>query len=363
MNGLPYYRAYPRDFLEGTVGLPFEVKCAYRVILDLIYLQNGRLPDDARYIAGQLGCSVRKWTAIREALIEASKITAEGGIISNFRADNEIETSRKFQDKQRENASNPKKNKGLPEPKESHTSSLPSSEEKRPSVSRPNDEVRTAFDLWNDLAERRGLAKARELSDGRRARLRARLKRSGLDGWREALTRLERSAFCLGLKTDWKADLDFVLQEKSFTKLIEGSYGDDAPTAAPAPVISPDDPEIRRQRRLSELSDRKANGTATDEERLEFDRLLGLDGAGGEPDAEELSGRPNGRHEPSTVGERRGRPRAFQGPSGQRGVEALDEVSPFGGADELRVRGSLQPAGRLVGQILAGARSVASGEV
>ncbi len=22
MNGLPYYKAYPRDFIEGTVGMP-----------------------------------------------------------------------------------------------------------------------------------------------------------------------------------------------------------------------------------------------------------------------------------------------------------------------------------------------------
>lgn len=82
MNGLPYYKAYPRDFIEGTVGMPFEIKCAYRVVLDLIYMQGGNLPDDARYISGLLGCSIRKWKSIRQALIEAGKITVSGDFLT-----------------------------------------------------------------------------------------------------------------------------------------------------------------------------------------------------------------------------------------------------------------------------------------
>jgi uncharacterized protein YdaU (DUF1376 family) len=104
MNGLPYYKAYPRDFIQGTIGMPFEVKCAYRVVLDLIYMQGGNLPDDARYISGVLGCSVRKWKAIREALIDAGKIQVVEGCLINERADREIEALTKLQEKQRENA-------------------------------------------------------------------------------------------------------------------------------------------------------------------------------------------------------------------------------------------------------------------
>ena len=121
MNGLPYYKAYPRDFIEGTVGMSFEVKCAYRVILDLIYLQNGSLPDDARYISGQLGCSVRMWNGIRKHLIAAGKIFIRDGAISNFRADNELESSRKYQEKQSENRRHPNKNNDLESPRFHHT--------------------------------------------------------------------------------------------------------------------------------------------------------------------------------------------------------------------------------------------------
>ncbi len=125
MNGLPYYKAYPRDFFEGTAGMPFELKATYRLLLDLIYMHGGKLPDDPRFIAGHIGCSVRAWNQARAKLIEAGKITADLGIISNFRADKELETLRTFQDKQRENASKPRKNNGLDkamaQPKVSHT--------------------------------------------------------------------------------------------------------------------------------------------------------------------------------------------------------------------------------------------------
>ena len=122
---LPYYKRFPRDFLEGTIGLSFEVKGAYAIVLDLIYMRDGRLPDDARYIAGQLGCSVRKWTAILAELVEAGKLQVVGGIISNFRADYLTEESRKYQDKQAEIAGNPRKNKPLRQPQASQSESEP----------------------------------------------------------------------------------------------------------------------------------------------------------------------------------------------------------------------------------------------
>lgn len=122
---LPYYKRFPRDFLEGTIGLSFEVKGAYAIVLDLIYMRSGRLPDDARYIAGQLGCSVRKWTAIRAALIDAGKLTVSGGVISNSRADDLTEETRKYQDKQSEIAGRPRKNKDLRQPKASQSEPEP----------------------------------------------------------------------------------------------------------------------------------------------------------------------------------------------------------------------------------------------
>lgn len=126
MNGLPYYKAYPRDFIEGTVGMPFEMKAAYRLVLDLIYMQGGRLPDDAGYISGLLGCSVRKWNALRASLIKAEKLYAKDGIIGNFRADNQLETSRKLQDKNAENGRQSNKNNYLNKPNDQLTRGIES---------------------------------------------------------------------------------------------------------------------------------------------------------------------------------------------------------------------------------------------
>lgn len=121
MNGLPYYKRYPRDFIEGTIGMGFEMKAAYGLVLDLIYMQGGNLVDDPRYIAGQLGCSVRKWTGLRAALIDAGKLIVRDGRIGNYRADKELETLGKYQDKQSENRSRPNKIKGLQSPPSNHT--------------------------------------------------------------------------------------------------------------------------------------------------------------------------------------------------------------------------------------------------
>lgn len=113
---LPYYKKYPRDFLEGTVGMTLEQKGAYSLVLDLIFFRGGKLPDDARYIAGQLGCSVRKWNTIQSYLVTQGKLTVKDGIISNKRADNLLIISRKYQDNQAENAKKSKKNSEKAQP-------------------------------------------------------------------------------------------------------------------------------------------------------------------------------------------------------------------------------------------------------
>lgn len=124
-KGLPYYKAYPRDFIEGTIGMSFELKGAYRLILDLIYMQGGSLPDDARYISGLLGCTVRKWNTLRLELISLNKIQVKNSFITNYRAVIELETLRKLVEKQSENRSNYNKNKDLPTPNFDHTEPEP----------------------------------------------------------------------------------------------------------------------------------------------------------------------------------------------------------------------------------------------
>jgi len=129
MNGLPYYKRYPRDFIEGTIGLSFEIKAAYGLILDLIYMQGGKLPDDARYISGLLGCSIRKWKSLRSTLIEIGKVQVSGEFLTNYRAVSELESLAKLQHKQSENRSKPNKINGFKSPKCDHTEPEPEPED------------------------------------------------------------------------------------------------------------------------------------------------------------------------------------------------------------------------------------------
>jgi uncharacterized protein YdaU (DUF1376 family) len=142
-NGLPYYKAYPRDFIEGTIGMPFEIKCAYRVILDLIYMQGGNLPDDDRYISGLLGCSIRKWKSIRSDLISRGKLDVSDGFLTNKRARKELETLAKLQHNQSEKASRPRKNNSLQQPRHSQPEPEPEPEPLRVGANAPTTGARS----------------------------------------------------------------------------------------------------------------------------------------------------------------------------------------------------------------------------
>lgn len=79
---------------------------------------------------------------------------------------------------------------------------------------------------FNVVAEELKLPKVQRLTEPRKASLRKRLVEcGGLDGWDFAMARIRASPFLTGSK-GWTADFDFVLQPKSFTKLMEGGYDD-----------------------------------------------------------------------------------------------------------------------------------------
>lgn len=99
----PWYRRFPDNFIAGTVGLTLEEKGAYSLVLDLMYVRGGPVPDEPRYIAGVCNCSVRKWNAIRAKLIELGKIHVVDGYLTNERAEKEIEISLKDAQERAEN--------------------------------------------------------------------------------------------------------------------------------------------------------------------------------------------------------------------------------------------------------------------
>lgn len=91
-----------------------------------------------------------------------------------------------------------------------------------------SDDVIEAINAYNAIADKAGLPIAQRITDKRKSAVKARLREcGGLDGWHSALAKLEASDWCCGRadRSDgWKADLDFLTQSKSFTRLMEGFY-------------------------------------------------------------------------------------------------------------------------------------------
>jgi hypothetical protein len=70
-----------------------------------------------------------------------------------------------------------------------------------------------------------GFPAIRKMTGQRDRLLNARLRDSTLDEWMTVFAAMERSAFLRGENDrGWRADFDFLLQPKSFTKLLEGAY-------------------------------------------------------------------------------------------------------------------------------------------
>lgn len=154
--GYPYYQRFPRDFFEGTIGMTFEVKAAYGLLIDLIFIRDGRLPDDARFIAGHLGLSVRKWNTIRETLLSwpnadgtIGKISSDLGIISTLRSDNLTINRRLSRDNNEINKPPPNENNDLQKPHAGVRAGA-SKPEPEPEEEGADDRVRDVVDDWPD---------------------------------------------------------------------------------------------------------------------------------------------------------------------------------------------------------------------
>ena len=87
MGSLKWYKRDPRAALLGMMGLTLEERGAYNTLIDLIYMADGALPDNAQIICRLLGTNKRGWKRIRDGLIAKGKIYLNGNQLHNERAD------------------------------------------------------------------------------------------------------------------------------------------------------------------------------------------------------------------------------------------------------------------------------------
>lgn len=90
MGRIRWYKRDPRAALTGMAKLALEERGAYNTVLDLIYVNDGAVDDDPRYIAGWLGVDVRVWKRIRTSLIRQGKLYTHADKLRNERADQEV---------------------------------------------------------------------------------------------------------------------------------------------------------------------------------------------------------------------------------------------------------------------------------
>lgn len=104
MSEAPWVKWYAGDFLNGIADLGPNEIAVYAVVLNLIYDHGSSIADDVARISRR--CGMRQ-TACEKALVrlvEAGKLKRQDGLISNRRAEKEIERRQKVSEKSAENA-------------------------------------------------------------------------------------------------------------------------------------------------------------------------------------------------------------------------------------------------------------------
>jgi hypothetical protein len=84
--------------------------------------------------------------------------------------------------------------------------------------------IESVINSWNTFAEKKDLPKMIKLTDKRKKHILQRIKEKefNLD---KIFLQIEDSDFLLGLKTDFKADLDFITKNgENYVKILEGKY-------------------------------------------------------------------------------------------------------------------------------------------
>lgn len=246
-----WYPWSPVSFRRECSGLNDIQELIYRRLFDF-YMEVNKEPleDNDQALANIARVPLQVWLDNADVIKSHSKLGRKkrgGGYIKTIifqRCEVLIAEENRRRQKNSENGTkggqnNPRKNKGLKASAskiqstdtDTDTLHLSSNEDSALSpraIKSQNDQIADqAFELYNLSAARAGIPLAQRLNATRKTRILARVKEvGGLEGWKTALEKLEASDFLCGRAKgrDFKANIDFILQEGSFTKLMEGNY-------------------------------------------------------------------------------------------------------------------------------------------
>lgn len=250
MTGVPYIRFYGDDWLSGTMMLSPEERGVLITIVALTAAQGGAPKLDYNRLPRWLGCTRQKAKKTIEILVDLGKLTIVDGLIVNTRSLKELEKAQVFVQKQTENASKSRKKARKFDPKKPNENNENTLAKTEPNANQPEPEpepevidksithkaregdldrstfVSIAFERWNEVAKKNGLAlvELNILAPNRRAAVVNRLRECGDDPALvlRAIDNVAKNSHWLG-KNDsgWTANFDWVFRQENFTRALE----------------------------------------------------------------------------------------------------------------------------------------------
>lgn len=233
-----YFQFNIGDYASHTRHLTPMEDLVYRRLLDLYYLKDGQVYGDEAEVARQIG--------LREYVQEVTQVLQDFFCIgeedrwTHDRCDAEIA---KFREKS-EKASNAGKASAQRRSNERSTDVQPTNNQQpitnnqepvltskevmseTPVSDEPSLKVQDVVEVWNEMAEKLGKPKVRDLTPERRSLLKARMAQYKLEDFVQVFNNIERSPFLRG-EGGWRGcTFDWVFKKGNFQKILEGNYND-----------------------------------------------------------------------------------------------------------------------------------------
>ncbi len=207
----------------------------YITLIATMYEMAGPIERDDERLYRVCGCkSKRAFQKIIQYLVSEGKIEEDSTHIFNSRVQEEIKKVVEKSEKAKDAAEarwrkKPSKIKGRTDANAMQADMLEECQPKpKPYIDTSNEVsvISQAIEDYNSFAVEVGWPRCQKANSARSSKLKKRLKDcGGIDGWNAALTKASESDFlCNRTSANFTASIDFLLQESSFIKLMEGNY-------------------------------------------------------------------------------------------------------------------------------------------
>ena len=240
MSALPWFRVYHRMIDDERLRLlAFEDRWHFVAVLCL--KADGLMDDERselweRRLALKLGVQLRELDEIHRRLASVGLIDANWQPCKwdelQCRSDSSAERTRKYRERQKtqeeQGCDDVKRHGDVTVTPKIRVDKIREEEPKGSCASddAPALKPEHIFEKWNQLAERIGKPKVRDLTPERRQLLKARIAQYSIDDFVAVLAAIEASPFLRGDKNWRGATFDWVMKKGNFQKILEGNYDD-----------------------------------------------------------------------------------------------------------------------------------------